>query len=401
MTKGRSLPVSKTYFTILASNYLPRAIALAESLQRHEGARLVVFFIDALDDADLPDAPEITALSTAYLGLEKREVLRLVTIYNLVEFATAVKPLLLKKLLEESEFVAYLDPDTYLTGPLAELSPAIEASEGGILLTPHFLEPVPESSSFDEGHLLAVGFFNLGFCAVDRRAIPFLDWWWSHLAEDCRYEPLSGLFVDQKWVDIGAPLFRAGVLRHYGYNVGVANLHERPLGLDDDGYIIEGTGDRLRLFHFHAFDTSHPTELSTRFDWSTSHMRDSEAVDQLCREYADALGAAEKRFSNKTPYRYLESTTGHRISSHIRRTYRLQSAGGTVPLPSPFLPEDAEAFESWRKHSRKAMLRELVGDTAKGLRLILPEEYDSAKKKYPQLIQRLRGRYVRKGGIWA
>ena len=77
--------------------------------------------------------------------------------------------------------------------------------------------------------MLLVGVYNLGFCAVDRRAREFLDWWWSHLSNECLYDPLSGLFVDQKWMDIGSTLFEAGNFRHSGYNVGVANLPERPL----------------------------------------------------------------------------------------------------------------------------------------------------------------------------
>jgi hypothetical protein len=39
--------------------------------------------------------------------------------YDLVEFATAVKPLLLTALLERTEQVFYLDPDTYVTSPIS------------------------------------------------------------------------------------------------------------------------------------------------------------------------------------------------------------------------------------------------------------------------------------------
>ena len=65
-------------------------------------------------------------------------------------------------------------------------------------------------------------------------------------------------------MDIGSVLFEATSLRHYGYNVSVANLHERPIERDADGYYIGSSGDRLRLFHFHAFDPDRPEELSTR-----------------------------------------------------------------------------------------------------------------------------------------
>ena len=91
---------TRTYCTILSTNYLPKALALAESLRRHEdGARLQILFIDHADDAMLPVVEGVTCLSTAVLGLGRREVLGLAMSYDLVEFATAVKPLLLRALL--------------------------------------------------------------------------------------------------------------------------------------------------------------------------------------------------------------------------------------------------------------------------------------------------------------
>ena len=74
---------------------------------------LRVLLVDVDRDADLPDLPGVVPLSTEALGLGRREVQRLATIYDLVEFATAVKPVLLRVLLEQTEQVSYLDPDTY------------------------------------------------------------------------------------------------------------------------------------------------------------------------------------------------------------------------------------------------------------------------------------------------
>src|SRR5690606_34477315 len=108
--------------------------------------------------------------------LDRRQVLALATYYDLVEFATAIKPLVFKRLLEESEHVFYLDPDTFAVSAMPELLPELQASEGGILLTPHFLHPLPPDAPVSEGHLLTVGVFNLGFGGFDRRAVEALDW---------------------------------------------------------------------------------------------------------------------------------------------------------------------------------------------------------------------------------
>lgn len=389
---------------MLSENYLPKAVTLAESLaQHHPGAELLVVIIDVRSDDELPTLPPglpVRLASTAVLGLPEREVLRLATIYDLVEFATAIKPVLFRRLLDEAEQVVYLDPDTYLTSPLAELVPDLTASEGGILLTPHFLEPVGAGAELSEGHLLTVGVFNLGFCAVDRRAVAFLDWWWAHLRDECLWDPLSGLFVDQKWVDIGAVLFRASAWQHRGYNVSVANLHERPLRRAADGALVAGERDPLRLFHFHAFDTAHPEELSTRFDSSTSHLRAGDDIlDALCREYAERLLAHERRLAPAGPYPYATDSAGRRLSRQLRRAYRVQDAAGAV-LPSPFLPRERDAFERWRRSAWRTTGRAMAGDVVKGARLAFPEEYGRLKKRLPGLTGRIRARVVRDEGIW-
>lgn len=397
-------PPKTTYCTILSGNYLAKAVTLAGSLERHHpGTELVVLVIDALTDEQLPEAPGVRAVSLSFLGLGERQVLQLPAIYNLVEFATAVKPVLLTRLLEQTEQAAYLDPDTYLASPMVELPVDLAASEHGILLTPHFLHPVGEGAHLSEGHLLNVGVFNLGFCAVDRRAQDFLDWWWGHLETECLWDPLSGLFVDQKWVDIGAQLFHGTAWQHPGYNVSVANLHERPIARDDTGlYTIAGSGFPLRLFHFHAFDTSAPEELSTRFSGSTAHIRmDSKAVDALCREYADQLIAHEQALGEATPYPFTVDTRGRRISQQLRRIYRLQSEGRSTPLPSPFVPAEAAAFDAWRRSARKSIAKELLSDAAKSVRLALPEEYARAKKRFPKVAEKVRGKTVRESGIWS
>lgn len=394
-----------TYCTVLATNYLPKALALADSLQRYDRGELVVLLIDAEHAGDhalpaFPDLPGVRIVGTDFLGLPVDEVRSLATYYDLVEFATAIKPLFFKRLLEDAEQVFYLDPDTYLTSPMAELPGELAASEGGILLTPHFLHPIPDDASVSYGHLLQVGVFNLGFCGFDRRAIAALDWWWDRLEWDCLFDYLNGLFVDQKWMDMGSDLWRARSLRHHGYNVGVVNLHERPLGLDADGFHIVGTDDALRLFHFHAFDTKRPEELSTRFDMSTAHLRtESAAVDELCKLYAADVMRHEERLPEAPAYRYWNDTAGRRIPRQLRRAWRVQARSGQRP-PSPFAVEDAAAWAAWRRKAWKTVARELSVDAAKGARMSMPEEFGKFKERFPKAVNIVTSRMGRGGGMF-
>jgi hypothetical protein len=390
-----------TYCTILAINYLPRALALAESLRRHQdGASLTILFID-VEESRLPRLDGVTSLSTASLGLTPRQLLDLAMAYDLVELATAVKPLLFKKLLEKNDQVVYLDPDTYLTSPMSELAPALEASPGGILLTPHFLDPPPTDAEISEGHMLLVGVFNLGFCAVDRRARAFLDWWWGHLSHECLYDPLSGLFVDQKWMDIGSTLFQAASFRHSGYNTGVGNLPQRPLALDAEGYYNSANQERLRLFHFHAFDSSAPEKLSARFRHTTEgRFQNDEVLLGLCKEYAAVLSSFEESLPAAPSYTYATDTRGRLISRQLRRAHRVQAQAEGRSLPSPFEPTEADEYERWRRGAWRVVARSLLGDVAKCVRIVIPEEYDRMRARFPRFADKLNKQFSSGKGMW-
>ncbi len=402
----------RAYCTTLATNYLPKALALAESVRRHEaGATLTVLFVDVIDRNDLPQIDGIETLCTGDLGLPPRTVLEMAMSYEILEFATSFKPLLLQRMLEGADQVFFLDPDTYVVAPMDEIGPALRGSEGGVLLTPHFLEPASRDADLSDGHLLLVGVFNTGFVGVDARARDFLDWWWSHLRRECLYDPLSALFVDQKWLDIGSSMFKAATLYHAGYNIAVDNLPERPLLQDEAGYWIGTTGERVRLFHFHAFDPNTPKTLSNRRRHDRDHELDDDSIIlQLCKEYAEVLGAYQHALPPAPAYPYATDTQGRRISRQLRRAYlrdaqrRLDDHGdyaGEAALPSPFVRAEAAAYERWRRQAWKPISRGLLAEAARSARIILPEEYDRLRKRFPGLADLLMDRFAGGSGSWS
>ena len=391
---------SRVHCTILARNYLPSALTLADSVRRQGSETpLVVFVTDATEDTVLPEIDGVRWMRPASLDLPGRTVLELAMGYDLVEFATAVKPLVLEALLREHEQAVYLDPDTYLVSPMEELDPALE--QAPIVLTPHYLKPPPPGNNFSEGHLLHVGVYNLGFCAVDRSAAELLSWWWDHLRSECLHDSLSGLFVDQKWMDVGSVLFGASILRHYGYNVGAGNVHERSLARDADGYYIEESGDRLRLFHFHAFDPHRPESLYNRLRTRNGSMPDeNESLQALCKEYAEQVIAKRELIGPQPSYIYASDTTGRPISRRMRHAYRVAALADPGGVPSPFVTEEAADYERWRKGALRLAGQLMLSDVAKGLRGAMPEEYDKVKHRFPGVVSRLRGRYLEDTGSW-
>ena len=74
----------------------------------------------------------------------------------------------------------------------------------------------------------------------------------------------SGLFVDQKWVDL-APCFfdEIHILRHAGCNVAYWNLRERFLSDADNRVVVNGDTP-LVFFHYSGYRTDRPDQLSSK-----------------------------------------------------------------------------------------------------------------------------------------
>ena len=90
-----------------------------------------------------------------------------------MELSTAVKPWLLRTLLERPDYghVAYLDPDIRIFAPLEEVERRVAAHD--VVLTPHFNKPLPRDGHKPaEEDILIAGSYNLGFIALRRRARP-------------------------------------------------------------------------------------------------------------------------------------------------------------------------------------------------------------------------------------
>jgi hypothetical protein len=149
--------------TIIARNYLPYARVLAESFaEHHPGERFTTLILDAADDLDEP----FDVLTPYEIGIEPDELHRMAMIYDLKELATAVKPWLLRTLLDNGADVSvYFDPDIAIYQPLDDIG--VLAQEHSIVLTPHTIDPIPDDGCLpDYSMIMHAGIYNLGFIAV-------------------------------------------------------------------------------------------------------------------------------------------------------------------------------------------------------------------------------------------
>ena len=337
--------------TIVASNYLAYARVLADSVfAHHSGASFVLLLIDDEERAVAVEDRRIDCRRLADLGLDQAEIQRLAGIYDVTEFATAVKPLLLRRLVDEGrESVLYLDPDICVYAGLDDVSRLAEAH--GIVLTPHTMQPFPRDDfQIDGFFILSAGVYNLGFVAVGPSARPFLDWWWKVTRRDALSDVSRNMFTDQRWIDFVPSFFEHTILKDPGYNVAYWNLHGRNLTFDGVRYLVDG--GLLRFFHFSGFDVDRPDQLSShQGDRPRIVLRDRPVLARLCQEYSAALERAGIRSGKDRPYGWSHAACGLLMTTRIRRLYReavlAAERGEGVEPPNPFEERHADELLRW------------------------------------------------------
>jgi FkbM family methyltransferase len=337
--------------TVVARNYLPAARVLARSyLRHHPEHRFVVAVIDA-DRDERTEQDGVLVVGPHAFDLGEDDYLRMATAYSVTELATAVKPYLLRRLRAETDVVTYLDPDIEVFAPMPELVEL--ARRHGIVLTPHFLTPLPrDGKEPDEAVIMGTGIFNLGFVAVGPGSAPFLDFWAERLRHDAIVAPEQQLFTDQRWVDQVPALFDHHVLRDPAFNVAYWNLHEREVTRDADDPPRVGDAP-LRFFHFSGYRPEKPWLLTYHCARKPRILLSAHpALRSLCDGYGKALqanGYAETL--DAIPYGFAKMADGTELTRSMRRLFRDEwvtaERRGEQPPPHAFGPDLGEGFRRW------------------------------------------------------
>jgi hypothetical protein len=328
--------------TIITRSYLAHARVLARSLAEHQpDGKLAVLVVDGAVDPGETDDFEI--LSPADIGCD--EFARMAARYELVELATALKPWLLRFLLDRgARTVTYLDPDIQVFGSLTRLERL--GLEHGLVLIPHNTAPVPADGQHPtQLAIMQAGVFNLGYVTLGAggQAERLLDWWSDRLLHGCRIDTANGYFVDQRWIDLVPALFSDfAVVRDPEFNLAYWNLHAHRLHWDGRNYTVDGR--QLAFFHFSGFDAGRPERLSRH--QTRIRTEDHPAVGRICREYASALYANGHELSSSVPYAYDRLADGTPFGDVMRRLFRLGEERGELRR-SPFEAGGLEELKTW------------------------------------------------------
>ncbi|HUY16395.1 MAG TPA: glycosyltransferase [Acidimicrobiales bacterium] len=211
--------------------------------------------------------------------------------YSVLEFATSVKPALLRSLLGDGwDRVTYLDPDIQVFEDFTTLLDDDKA----LSLTPHLLSDIPDDGlKPSTGDILQAGFFNMGFCSVRPSAASFLDWWSTRLQFDCLADHSAGYFTDQKIVDLAPLKTDVQIIVEPGCNVAYWNLHERSVVIEDGVWRVARSAklSTLYFFHFSGYVSSGTPSLSVH---ATRRVLGDAVPRPFAAQYAQQRSDAEK-----------------------------------------------------------------------------------------------------------
>jgi hypothetical protein len=333
------------YFTSICSNYLPKAMTLAESVKRHcPDAHFVLCLVEReVPDVarDFPHFDEIILAKDAGWDDFDTFMFR----HSIVEASTAVKPRFMIHLTErypDADKFVYLDPDVRVYGEFVELRELLD--EHSIVLAPHLLRP----GNIDmEISSLAHGSYNLGFLAISRseNSRRFLQWWADRLFLFCYDDKARGIFTDQKWIDLVPSFFDCHILKHHGYDFATWSLLGSDLREVNGEYVVNG--DRLRFIHFSGLDSG---TIDKAIGWWLTDDNRATFV-ALYTEYLALLEQHGQSVIGKTPWSYGTYASGDKIANAARVVYRSPEWWERVPRPfeatdATFLPAGKPAADA-------------------------------------------------------
>ncbi len=246
------------YCSYFDRNYLLKAIALINSLNRHcaTGFTLYAVCLDEITRVILERLalPNVVTVPLHRIEENDADLLAAKGNRSVVEYYWTLTPSVMLRLLDwhpEIELITYIDADLYF---YADPEPIFaEMGEASTLIHGHRF---PEQLK----HLESFGKYNVGLLCFRRDAegMEVLRWWRERCNEWCYCEIDNGRYGDQLYLDDWPTRFRkVHVLEHIGAGVAPWNHIQYRFWNDASGRVR--VDDREVIFyHFHSLDLVRP-----------------------------------------------------------------------------------------------------------------------------------------------
>ena len=325
-------------FTICAKNYLAQALTLKASLLEHNPNVDFHLFLADEKTKEVEDL-DIIELNGSWIPDWQTMAFK----YNVIEFATSIKPFCFDKLFKEGYGkVIYLDPDIFVTSRLDYIFDGLE--EKSMMITPHYNHiETNYTGAVTEEELLFVGIYNLGFGAIKNNEVgnKIINWWKNRLFDKCYADKEDALHVDQKWIDFLPGFFPNDIFicQHPGINIAIWNLHERELHIAEDGkyYIkdlITQKNSDLLFFHFSGFDPFDRKMINRRHP--KYNIETYPSFEPIINRYADLVYKNNYDILSKLKYSYNIFLNGFTILPLHRRLFRIEIEKNGLIIENPF-----------------------------------------------------------------
>ena len=284
----------KIAFTICSNNFLAQAKAMFDSLLLHNPDLKTFLFLADQRDGSIEYETVIAAETIVITEEIVPQYADVVKRYSVGELNSAVRPFIfqyISKLYPGAKRLYYLDSDLCFYNSVQQLDEWLNNND--ILITPHFLTPVPmDGHTPFENLALNYGTYNLGFLALNpqtENTKQFLIWWGERTACYSHIDLANGYFTDQIWFNLVSLFFRkVHVIEHPGYNMACWNLHERYIAAyNAGGTILLSSGDPLVFYHFSLWDHSSPKKLTR--DFTRFNFDNRQDMARLYEEYYVSL----------------------------------------------------------------------------------------------------------------
>lgn len=242
----------RTYCTYFDRNYLVKALALIESLNRHEKRlfRLFVVCLDELTELMLRQLalPNVIPIPLAEIEQGDEDLLNARDNRSLVEYYWTLTPTVILRFLQgvaEGESITYLDSDLFF---FSSPDPIFEEFAGhSVLIHEHRFSPAQIGLEIH-------GKYNVGLLCFrnDARGLEVVNWWRERCNEWCYNRVEDGKFGDQLYLNDWPERFQGvRVLEHPGAGVAPWNHDQYVFGVGGEGTpLIDGLP--VIFYHFHA-----------------------------------------------------------------------------------------------------------------------------------------------------
>lgn len=332
-------------FTGVAANHVHRARILCQSLKRFhpEFAFHLALADKAPDWLDLSKEPfdSVSGVESLNIPGGRGWIFQ----HTITELCTAIKPFVLRRLLEQPgcEQVYFFDSDLVFFSGIDDLIEALSGSN--IILTPHQTTPEATLAAIVDNEICSLrhGIYNLGFLGVRNtdESRRFADWWAERLYHFCREALDMHLWTDQKWIN-HVPVFFDGVrvIKSSRFNVAPWNIATRKLeGSFEKGFTVDG--EPLAFYHFTGFDSGAHKIMATKY------AGENPAVESLIRWYEEANRNGLDHNSHDTAWAYGTFENGEPITHIHRLIYRMRKDLQEA-YPDPFeIKPGKKSYYQW------------------------------------------------------